>query len=142
MPYPKPVPDPDDLSAEFWASARRHVLAIQRCTHCGHFEHPPVGVCQGCRHSSPSFRFEAVSGKGTITSWTVMRDSFIPAFKGDVPFVVGLVELVEQKGLRLIARLLDGADATYRLGMPVEVVFEDITDEATLPQFRIARRKP
>lgn len=138
MSYPKPVPEPDALSAEFWTAARRHVLAIQRCVHCGRFEHPPVGVCQGCRHPMPHFRFEPVSGNGTIKSWTIMRDSFIPSFRGDIPFAIGLVELVEQKGLRLIARLMDGPDAAYRLGMAVAVVFEDLTEGVTLPQFRLS----
>jgi uncharacterized OB-fold protein len=137
--YDKPVPEPDALSAPFWKSVRKHVLSIQRCAHCGRFEHPPVGVCQGCRSPDPRFEFTPVSGRGTLMSWTIMRDSFIPSFRGDIPFAIGLIELREQKGVRLIARLLDGATASYRVGAEVEVAFEDITPEASLPQFRLVK---
>lgn len=139
MTYTKPVPVPDALSQAFWAGAREHKLVIQRCGYCSRYAHPPVVVCQDCRNPQPRFAPAAVSGKGRILSWTIMRDSFIPSFKGDVPFAIGLVELAEQKGIRLIARLLDGPDAAYRLDAPVEVVFEDVAADTTLPQFRLAK---
>jgi uncharacterized OB-fold protein len=133
----KPIPEPDALSAPFWAGARQHRLMIQRCSHCGRLEHPPVGICQGCRNPASSFRFQMMSGKGRLISWTIMRDSFIPSFKRDVPFAIGLVELVEQTGVRLITRLIDGPDAAYRVGASLEVTFEDLTDAIALPQFRL-----
>ena len=68
-----------------------------------------------------------------------MRDAFIPSFRGDIPWVIVTVELEEQKGLRMIARLMDGPKATVSLDAPVEVVFEDVTPEVTLPQFRLRK---
>ena len=138
MNYEKPVPEADALSGPFWKAAREHTLAMQCCMHCGRYEHPPTGLCQGCCAAQPKFEFRPVSGQGTLVSWTIMRDSFIPSFRNDIPFAIGLIELREQKGLRLIARLLDGPHARYRVGDAVEVVFEDITPEASLPQFRLA----
>jgi uncharacterized OB-fold protein len=134
----KPVPEPDAFSEGFWAAAARHVLAVQRCLNCGHLEHPPLGVCQVCRDPAPRFAFEPVSGKARLVSWTVMRDSFIPSFRADVPYAVGLVELVEQKGLRMIARLADGAGEPYAIGMPMEVGFDDVAPGVSLPTFRRA----
>jgi uncharacterized OB-fold protein len=135
--YEKPIPEPDALSAPFWQSARQHVLSVQCCAHCGCYEHPPTGICQGCRAPEPKFDFRPVSGKGRLVSWTIMRDSFIPSFRDDIPFAIGLIELKEQKGLRMIAKLVDGARARYRVGAEVEVAFEDITPEASLPHFRL-----
>src|SRR3954462_15824753 len=105
----KPLPVPDAHSEGYWKAAAEHVLAIQRCDHCGRYAHPPLVVCKACQSTRPAFHFEPVSGRGRIHTWTVMRDSFLPAFKPDVPYVVVVVELEEQKGLRVMANLKDGA---------------------------------
>ena len=68
-----------------------------------------------------------------------MRQSFLPGF--DVPFVLVDVELAEAPDVRLIGRLLDGPDAPLRLGGPVEVVFEDLTPEISVPAFRLGRSR-
>ena len=135
----KPLPVPDGLSGGYWKAAAEHVLAIQRCSHCGHFAHPPAVVCASCQSTKPSFHFEPVSGRGRIHTWTVMRDSFLPSFKGDIPWVVLLVELEEQKGLQVMANLKDGAQADIQLGAAVEVVFDDVAPGVALPQFRLVR---
>jgi uncharacterized OB-fold protein len=138
LPYSKPLPEPDELSEAYWSAAARHALAIQSCVYCEHLQHPPAGVCRRCRNALPRFAFRPVSGKGRLKSWTVMRDSFIPAFRDDVPFVIGLVELVEQADVRLIAKIMDGPLVAYRIGMPVEVVFQDVAEGISIPNFRLS----
>ncbi len=137
MSYNKPVPVPDDLSKPFWKAAKERSLSIQRCQHCGYYSHPPDVVCPKCRGLEPSFKFEPVSGRGRIKSWIVMQDAFLPGFVDDLPFVIAIVELEEQEGLRLVTRLVNSSDANVKIGAPVSVVFEDITPAITLPQFKL-----
>lgn len=98
---------------------------------------PPDVVCTACGSTDPRYEFTAVSGRGVTRSWTVVRQAFLPGF--DVPFVLVDVELAEQPGLRLIGRLLDGVEADLRLGAPVQVAFESLSDEIAVPAFELAR---
>ncbi len=68
-------------------------------------------VCPLCQHPDPAFSFEPVSGGGTIRSWIVVRQSFLPGFEDLLPFVLVDVALDAQADIRLIGRLLDGPDA-------------------------------
>lgn len=135
---PKPVPLPDATSEEYWKSAASHVLAVQQCTACGWYAYPPGQICTKCLSPERSFRFQPVSGKGRLKSWTIVRDAFLPGFKDDVPYVVAEVELVEQDGLTIVGRLLDGAGAPLRLGAPVEATFDDIAEGVAIPAFSLA----
>ena len=137
MAYTKPVPVPDERSEGYWEAAKQHALAVQRCQHCSHYSHPPVVVCPRCQNGEPSFKFQPVSGRGRLKTWTIMRDSFLPGFAEDLPFVIGVVELDEQVGIRMVARILDGPEAGLQLDAPVRVVYEDATPEVTLPQFEL-----
>ena len=129
----RPVPVPDAQSEPFWNAAATHVLMLARCSRCREFSHPPDVICHRCGATDPDFVFTPVNGAGTIRSWTVMRQSFLPGFDRDVPFVLVDVELSAQSDLRLIGRLLGGADAALRLGVPVELAFEDIGAGVSVP---------
>jgi uncharacterized protein len=135
----RPVPVVDDRSAPFWEAADRGVLAIARCARCESYSHPPDVVCPHCHSSEPDFVFTAVSGRGSIRSWTVMRQSFLPGF--EVPFVLVDVELDEQSELRLIGRLLDGEDPKLQLGARVHVAFESlapsVAESVSVPAFAL-----
>jgi uncharacterized OB-fold protein len=114
---------------------------VARCSRCSSFTHPPDVVCPHCGSTDPDFEFAPVSGRGIIRSWTVMRQSFLPGFDGDVPFVLVDVELVEQPDLRIIGRLLDGPDAPLGVGAGVEGAFEDLTPGVSVPAFTLAGRR-
>lgn len=135
----KPVPVPDAFSAEFWKGAAQHKLMIQQCAHCEVLAHPPAIVCRNCLNASPEWRYKAVSGKGRVCTWTIFRQSFLPGFAKDVPYVVVEVELVEQPGLKMITQLVDGADAPLQLGADVHVVFDDVQEGLSLPRFALSR---
>ncbi|MFD6859010.1 Zn-ribbon domain-containing OB-fold protein [Rhodococcus sp. NPDC060086] len=79
-----------------------------------------------------------MSGRGTVRSWTIVRQSFLPGFDDLLPFVLVDVELAEQSELRLIGRLLDGPDAELRIGTPVVTAFEQLSSELSVPAFEIA----
>jgi uncharacterized protein len=122
----RPVPVPDERSAPYWAGAARHELVLARCSRCAKFSLPP------------DYQHETLSGAGQIRSWTVIRQSFLPGFAADVPFVLVDVELAEQPELRLIGRLLDGPTASLRIGAPAQVAFEDVADGVSVVAFTLA----
>jgi uncharacterized protein len=133
----RPLPVPDEQSAPFWEATARHELVLARCASCGQIAHPPDVVCPHCGSTEPSFAFVPVSGRGKIRSWTIVRQSFLPGFS--VPFTLVDVELDEQADLRLIGRLLDPTEVPIQLGDAVEVAFEDLSDEISVPAFVLTR---
>lgn len=133
----RPLPLPDEASEGFWAAAREGRLAIQRCGQCRRWNHAPTLACQSC--GSFELAYENVSGKATLHSWTVLREAPAPGFRDMLPLIVGVVELVEQEHLVMGANILEAAPEDLRLGLPLEVMFEKVTEECTLPQFRPAK---
>jgi uncharacterized OB-fold protein len=133
----RPLPVPDELSAPYWAAAARHELTVARCGQCATLTMPPDVVCTTCGSTDPGFEFVAVSGRGLVRSWTVVRQSFLPGF--DVPFVLVDVELSEQSDLRLVGRLVDGVEGDLHLGAQVTAVFEDLAAGIAVPAFELVR---
>ena len=131
----RPLPVPDERSREFWASSAAHTLVLARCARCVTFSHPPDTVCPHCGSIDPDFAFTPVEGSGSIRSWTVMRQSFLPGF--DVPFVLVDVEMSVQADLRLIGRLVDGPGAPLRVGAPVRGAFEEVAPGVAVPAFAL-----
>lgn len=131
----RPRPVPDAASAPYWEAAAAHTLALARCTRCGMFAHPPDVVCPHCGSTDAPLAYAPVSGRGTVRSWTVVRQSFLPGF--EVPFVLVDVELAEQADLRMIGRLLDGPEALVAAGAAVVAGFEDLGEGMAVPAFRL-----
>lgn len=129
----RPLPQPDDdLVAAFWDFCAKEELRFQRCVACGTWRHLPRLRCAKC--GSPEFSWERSTGRGRVYSWTVTHQAPIRVFAAKAPYAVLVVELDE--GVRMIAGLVDASPSELRLDLPVEVVFERITPEAALPQFR------
>jgi uncharacterized OB-fold protein len=139
-PAARPVPVPDDTSAPFWEAAAAHVLTVARCARCRAFTIPVDVVCPHCHSTDPGFVFEPVTGRGSLRSWTVVRQSFLPGFDDDVPFVLVDVELDDQADLRMIGRLLDGPDVPLHLGDRVTAAFEDLAPGVAVPAFVLEER--
>jgi len=132
---PKPLPAIDDLTRPFWQAAARHQLVVQRCQECHYFNHPPRPLCDACL--SQRLDFAPVSGRGTVYSYTVMHQPNIAGFEKEVPYINVLVELDEQPQLFMVSYLPISEREKLRIGGRVEVTFEKIDDEITLPQFRL-----
>ena len=129
-----PLPAITDDTRPFWDSCRRHELVVQRCTACDTFRHPPTPVCWRCR--SFAHAWVPVSGRGTIFSWAVVHRAFLPELAEEVPYTVVVVALDDAPGVRLLSNLVGAEPAELRVGLPVEVVFEDVSPEVTVPRFR------
>jgi len=134
----RPLPEPDEATAPFWAAAAEHVLTLARCARCGSTTLPPDVVCPHCGTTDPAFEFLPVSGHGTVRSWTVVRQAFLPGFDDDLPFVLVDVELSDHPHVRLIGRLLDGPEAPLRPRAAVVAAFEDLAPGVALPAFELA----
>ena len=129
--FPKPVPSWDNY--EFWSACQRHELRIQRCTSCRGYRFPPRPYCPECQ--SPSFAWPLVSGKGRVYTYTISHPPVLPAFESRTPFNAIVVELHE--GPYMVSNLVDWPlGQEIPIGLPVQVVFEDIDEELTIPQFR------
>jgi uncharacterized OB-fold protein len=133
--YAKPLPEITPAMRPFWDAARRHDLVVQRCGGCGTHRFPARDVCSRCL--SREADWVPVSGRGTVFTWAVMHQVYHPGFAGEVPYAVVVIELAE--GARLVSNLVDCPVSDIRAGMPVEVVFDDVTPDVTLPKFRRAR---
>lgn len=132
--YRKPLPRPTAASMPFWEAAKRHEVQIQRCGQCGANIFYPREVCPECLASD--LQWVKVSGKGTVYSYTVAQAPTHPAFADDVPYVIAIVELAE--GPRITTNIVGCEPEDVRVGMPVEVTFDDVTPEVTLIKFRPA----
>ena len=131
----KPRPLIDDLTRPFWDAATEHRLVIQRCQDCRHFNHPPRPVCDACH--SETLTFEQVSGRGTIYSFSVMYQPNVAGFGDELPYLNILIELEEQPQLFLVSYLPAVQREQVRVDGEVEVYFEDVDAELTLPKFRL-----
>jgi len=119
----------------FWANLREHKLTGQRCSACKRmFGYPPQSHCPHCLSSEHEWMI--LSGKGKIYSHIAYHRGWHPSWQDKVPYNVSLVDLDE--GGRLVSNVIDCAPEEVKCGMPVEVVFEDLS-EYTLPKFRPAR---
>jgi uncharacterized OB-fold protein len=78
--------------------------------------------------------WERASGRGTVYTFTVTHQNQAPGFRDELPYVFAIVELAE--GVRIVTNVVGCPPDAVRIGMPVEVVFEDVTPEITLPKFR------
>ena len=134
MAYIKPLPAYDNVNRPYWDAAKEHEFVLQKCEDCGHVQFPPAGVCSNCL--SDKVGWTRASGRGRVWSFNVFHQVYWESFRDEVPYNVAWVELEE--GPMIISNLVDIKNEDIRVDMPVEVAFEDITEEWTLPKFKPA----
>jgi uncharacterized OB-fold protein len=131
--YEKPLPVIDPDTAPYWQALREHRLLLKRCLDCGRFHFYPRVVCPHCY--SDSLEWAEASGAGEIYTYTVARRPAGPTFKPDAPYIVAIVTLDE--GPRMMTNIVGAAPSTVRIGQRVAVMYDDVTEEITLPKFNI-----
>ncbi len=117
--------------APFWEALRSHRLLLQRCDDCGRYRFVPGEMCSLCY--SRRMTWTAVSGRGTLYTYTVVRRAPTPAYQAQAPYV--LVEVELEEGPRVTSTLVDMEPENVRIGMPVVVVFDDVAPDLTLYRF-------
>ena len=130
-----PLPLIDEDNRPFWESTRRGQLSLQVCSKCGTYRYPPAPGCPACHTLGGDWR--PVSGRGTVYSWVIAHHAAHPGAVGLVPYNITIVELDE--GPRLVSNLIDCPPEEIEAGLRVEVTFDAVSDDVTLPRFRRAR---
>ncbi len=135
--YRLPLPVPQPESDHYWERAKAHELWLMHCDDCGSTYFYPRAICPAC--FSRNTRWMQSSGQGTVYAFSIAERAPRPAFQDQVPFVAAIVAL--EGGARIPTNLVDVRPdpAHIKIGMAVEVVFDDVTPEITLPKFRPVR---
>lgn len=121
-------PTPETLP--FWEGCSHGQLWLPQCCECRTVLHPFDSTCSVCL--GPKRNWIQASGDGRMITWVIYRRSYNPAFT--LPYVVALIALSE--GPHIISNLVDCSEATIKAGMPVRIVFDQLTDRIVLPRFR------
>lgn len=122
------VPLPDELTERYWRAAANHEFVIQRCMDCGNYQHPPRVYCLACHEGE--LEFEQVSGRGTVYSYSAILESDTPGL--EAPYTVIIAELAEQPELWILSTC--PPDVAVHVGDELELSFEDISPDFSLPQ--------
>lgn len=127
----KPLPTADGDSQAFWDGLKRGQMLLQHCADCGHVQYYQQRICRQCQ--SENMQHKAASGRGTIHSYSVVYRAPGPAFKGDVPYAVLLIDLEE--GPRMISSLVGKDFDALDFDIPVQLKTIQISDDVSLPCF-------
>ena len=132
--YRKPIPSPSPETQRYWDACKKHELWLPFCRDCQSFYFYPRDFCPNCFGWDTEWRQSA--GRGKIYSFAIQHRAWHPGWAGEEPYITALVELDE--GPRIFTNIVgvEPDPATVRCDMPVEVVFEDISEEISLPKFR------
>jgi uncharacterized protein len=134
--YSLPLPPRQGLAGEFYGYCKQHELRFQRCVDCGTWRHLPRELCAKC--GSPRAEWAKSSGRGKVFTWTTVLQPVSPRFADVTPYSAVVIEMEE--GVRMVSWVVDVKAEELEIDLPVEVIFDDVTPEVTLPKFRRARQ--
>jgi hypothetical protein len=129
----RPLPLPDNVSAPYWEAAARGEVLYQECPACGHRQLYPRALCTACA-AEPEWR--RASGRGTVHTFTVIRQNWAEPFRELAPYVVAIVDLEE--GPRMMTNVTGCAPEDVHIGMPVEAYTIAVEDGLGVPFWRPA----
>jgi uncharacterized protein len=133
-PYLRPLPRKEPFNQPFWDGIERGEFLVTKCNDCGDWNWIPYPGCRTCL--SQSLVWVPVSGKGQLMTFSVVHRG-PPTFGAD-PYAVALVELEERpRSLVVLANVVDTDLDSLEIGMPMELVYEQIPGEdITMYRFR------
>lgn len=120
------LPRLTDWNRGFWQGGEHGELRFWRCQDCKFYIHPPQPICPQCH--GKNLLVETVSGKATLATYSINHQPWMPG--PELPFVVAIIEIVEQPSVRLTTNLVHCAHEKIQCGMPVRVTFEHHADPA------------
>lgn len=135
MTYEKPLPiiENEPYAKPFWEALQDERLVVQGCTTCDRLQYFPRPWCKHC--GADELIWQQCSGEGTIASYTIIHNaSKSPEFADAIPYCYALVELAE--GVTMPSNIVGAEMDRIDVGLAVEIEFEHVTDEVTLPKFR------
>lgn len=128
--FTRPLPEITQENRHFWCGGAEGKLQFLYCPDCQYYVHPAGPVCPLCYKRS--LIVKATSGRATVATFSINHQAWLPGL--DVPYVVAIIELVEQPSVRLTTNIINCELADVRIGMPVRVLFEQVED-VFLPLF-------
>jgi uncharacterized OB-fold protein len=132
----RPRPDARGAGAPYWRAGLEGRLKLPRCAGCGELHGYPRVRCPHC--GGTELEWIDASGKGTIHTYTVVRQSGDPYFRAKVPYVLAMIDLAE--GVRVMSNVIGCDVAQVRCGDPVQACFEDLGEGVSVPLFRLEER--
>ena len=126
------IPEYPAFHQPFWDSVADRHMKIQRCTACGTFRFIPIEICPRCHDAGSTWT--EVSGRGEIYTYTIVHRAPAPFYQAQAPYALAYVTLEE--GPRMMSRVRGCALDEVRVGMPVEVGYDDVAPGLTLYHFR------
>ena len=132
--FPDSMPQPlaDTITLPFWEACAEHRLVVQKCSDCGHTQLPPTPLCAECR--SEASEWQEVSGRGEVYTFTWVHRPIAGGM--ELPFVVAVIALEGSGGLRMISNVVGADPESLAIGTPVELVWEDMSEDLAMPRFR------
>ena len=128
------LPTPDAETQPWWDAAKEGRLLIKRCDDCGQPHFYPRPFCPHCW--STAVAWEEASGRATLYTFSIVRRNDLPPFNDRVPYVAAVVDLEE--GVRMMTNVVGCELEDVEIGMALEVQFQPISDDVTIPVFRPA----
>jgi uncharacterized OB-fold protein len=132
----RPRPRPGIVDAPFWSYVEQGELRVQRCTGCKTLRYPPAAVCPECL--AAEHEWTALSGQGTVVSWTVFHRAYFPGLP--VPYTV--VSVRTDEGPLLIGNLVRADGHLPRAGLPVRAVVEEVAGDGDGDAWRLFQWEP
>jgi hypothetical protein len=129
---PRRIEPPETpLTAPFWKATRERQFVLQWCIRCEVPIHYPRELCPSCLQGELEWR--PASGRGEVYAVTVMHRPANPLMADRVPYTVALVDLEE--GVRFMSNIVGCPASEVRVGMPVSITWEPLSDGRALPLF-------
>jgi uncharacterized OB-fold protein len=129
----KQVPIPDEDSQVFWEGCRRQRLLIQQCDNCQAFRFPPSPLCPHCL--SPLATWQDDPGRGEVVTFCIYYSEIAgPAWGTVLPYTVAVIHLW-YSGIKILSNLVCDDLTLVRIGLPVQVMFDRMSEPITPPKF-------
>lgn len=126
------LPSPDLETQPFWDAAKEGRLLIRHCTACDEYHFYPRPFCPNCW--SEAVEWHDASGRATLYTWSVVYQNDLPPWPARVPYVAAVVDLAE--GPRMQTNVVDCEFDALTDGLELEVVFQETSEDFTIPVFR------
>lgn len=122
---PRPAPRVTAETKAYWQALHDGKLTLSECEACGKLSHPPQAVCAFCWGGK--VKPKVASGRGTLNSFSIIRQTADPTFKARVPYVLAYVDLDE--GVSLVSNVINCDIAEVKIGMKLKPVFEQTSED-------------
>lgn len=129
----RPLPHPSAWSKGYWDAARERRFVVQECQECQKLNMYPKRFCPHCL--SERLTWKPSKGRGTIYSVTTQLAGPPTGLADMLPYVIAIIQLDE--GVQLMSNIVGKNRLEAKIGDPVEVEFEVIDENVTLPVFRL-----